>query len=415
VTGVTGVAPIASTGGSTPAISLQNSGSANVTAAYGTDTAYFTASGGASTSGDVMVGDTSGGIKDSGTLLSSLSGGITCSGTCAANHLAKFATSSTVNDSGLSDNGTTLSAAELLSLTPAFGGTNTAVLTANNQPSSCSPTGSNFLTPPNHCLGTTSNLTVGTDTTSGVMAGGYFSLISGFNSASTPYLAGVYGFATTTNGNTGVPAALAGVVGVGQLQEGVNVTNLTGLWGISYIPSGDSGTATLMSGVIGQINDSAFSGTVTASAALYAMSPTISNPVTNNYGLYIADQTVGGGTNNPSPYSLYAAGTAPSYFGGSITSLGYISAGTKFTASGCSNGTTVGGATAGSFASGTTGTCTVTVTMGSSATSVNGWACSVSDQTTANLMRETASNTTTATLSGTTVSGDVIVFGCIGY
>lgn len=89
--------------------------------------------------------------------------------------------------------------------------------------------------------------------------------------------------------------------------------------------------------------------------------------------------------------------------------------GTKFTASGCSNTTTVGGATAGSFASGTTGACTVTITMGDSVAAANGWACGVSNQTTANLVRQTASTTTTATVSGTTTSGDVIVFNCIGY
>jgi hypothetical protein len=68
VTAVTGVAPIASTGGSTPAISLQNSASVNVTAALGTDTKYFTASGSASTFRDLIVGDASGGIVDSGDL-----------------------------------------------------------------------------------------------------------------------------------------------------------------------------------------------------------------------------------------------------------------------------------------------------------------------------------------------------------
>lgn len=100
---------------------------------------------------------------------------------------------------------------------------------------------------------------------------------------------------------------------------------------------------------------------------------------------------------------------------GGIVASYYQSAGTKFTASGCSNSTTVGGATAGTFVSGTTGTCTVTITMGDSDTATNGWACAVNDETTANLMRETASNTTTATVSGTTVSSDVIVFECHAY
>jgi hypothetical protein len=72
VTAVTGVPPIASTSGSTPAISLQNSAAANVTASLGTDTQIFTASGSAATNGDVIEGDSAGGIKDSGVLLSAL-------------------------------------------------------------------------------------------------------------------------------------------------------------------------------------------------------------------------------------------------------------------------------------------------------------------------------------------------------
>jgi hypothetical protein len=79
VTNVTGVFPIKSTMGSTPAISLQNSGLVNVTAAYGTDTAYPTCSGGPFTLNDILVGDAQGGCKDSGIPLSvlSLSQGIT--------------------------------------------------------------------------------------------------------------------------------------------------------------------------------------------------------------------------------------------------------------------------------------------------------------------------------------------------
>lgn len=92
------------------------------------------------------------------------------------------------------------------------------------------------------------------------------------------------------------------------------------------------------------------------------------------------------------------------------------SIGTKFAASGCSNGTTVGGATAGRFVSGTTGTCTVTITMGDSITSANGWHCTATNRTTlANLYTQSGDSTTTTTLTGTTVTGDVISFSCVGY
>jgi len=94
----------------------------------------------------------------------------------------------------------------------------------------------------------------------------------------------------------------------------------------------------------------------------------------------------------------------------------FQSGGTTFTASGCSNSTLVGGATAGKFTSGTTGTCTVTITMGNSDTATNGWACFANDLTTnTNLWSETATTTTSCTIQGTTVTSDVINFGAIAY
>lgn len=89
-----------------------------------------------------------------------------------------------------------------------------------------------------------------------------------------------------------------------------------------------------------------------------------------------------------------------------------VSGGTKFTASGCSNSTTVGGATAGKFSSGTTGTCAVTVTL---PTAPNGWTCYASDLTTPVVFTQTASATTSCTISATTVSGDVVTFVAMAY
>ena len=102
--------------------------------------------------------------------------------------------------------------------------------------------------------------------------------------------------------------------------------------------------------------------------------------------------------------------------------MGVISEATKFTISGCSAGTTVGGAAVGSFKSGTSGTCTVTITIDgatglfSEQTPPNGWYCFATDVTTAaDSMKMTTNSTTQCTLSGTTVSGDVIVWGAMGY
>lgn len=103
---------------------------------------------------------------------------------------------------------------------------------------------------------------------------------------------------------------------------------------------------------------------------------------------------------------------------GATSSNGIISNGTKFTASGCSVSATSGGATSGTYTSGTTGTCTVIITMNGATglTAPTGWSCFANDETTpADKQQTTAHSTTTATISGTTVSGDVISFGCAGY
>lgn len=88
--------------------------------------------------------------------------------------------------------------------------------------------------------------------------------------------------------------------------------------------------------------------------------------------------------------------------------------GTTFSVSGCSFSAPVGGPTAGTFTSGTTGTCTVTITPGLTAS--HGWACGANDLTTpADAIKQTASSTTTATLSGATVSGDVVNLWCVAF
>jgi hypothetical protein len=105
---------------------------------------------------------------------------------------------------------------------------------------------------------------------------------------------------------------------------------------------------------------------------------------------------------------------------GRVKAAGYMVTGTTFTSSGgCSEGTLVGGATAGKFTtSGSTG-CTTVITMGNSATAPNGWSCTAIDLTTVGDVtnpHQTATTTTTVTIAtGTIVASDVIQFSCIGY
>jgi hypothetical protein len=109
--------------------------------------------------------------------------------------------------------------------------------------------------------------------------------------------------------------------------------------------------------------------------------------------------------------------TATGNTSGKVEAAAFLSLGTKFTTNaGCSETTLVGGASAGSVNSGTTGTCTFVVTFGNTATAPTGWACNIRDVTTpADIINEPSSTTTTATFSGATVSGDKLVFSCIGY
>lgn len=97
---------------------------------------------------------------------------------------------------------------------------------------------------------------------------------------------------------------------------------------------------------------------------------------------------------------------------------GSVSNGTKFTMTGCSATTPIGGATAGTYTSGTLGTCQVVIKMNGATglTAPTGWTCIANDQTTpADKQTTIDSTTTTATLSGTTASGDVVSFACFGY
>jgi hypothetical protein len=94
-----------------------------------------------------------------------------------------------------------------------------------------------------------------------------------------------------------------------------------------------------------------------------------------------------------------------------------ISNSTTFTASGCTNGTLVGGATAGKFTVGQNTACTIVITMRNSATAPNGWAFAANDQTAvpAVAIRQTAPTTTMASLLMTTATNDVVSFHCMGY
>jgi hypothetical protein len=96
---------------------------------------------------------------------------------------------------------------------------------------------------------------------------------------------------------------------------------------------------------------------------------------------------------------------------------GFESLGTTFTTNkGCSEGTLAGGASAGSFVSGTSGTCTTTITMGNSLTAPQAWSCSLHDITNrSDGGNSAAGSTTTAVVSIATTTGDTVYFDCMAF
>jgi hypothetical protein len=115
--------------------------------------------------------------------------------------------------------------------------------------------------------------------------------------------------------------------------------------------------------------------------------------------------------------NLSLATEFPSLYGSTNihpTSNFQLGTGGTIAVSGCALTAAAGGSAAGQFHSGTTGTCTVTVTSGYIAP--NGWFVRANDLTTpADTLNQTGSTTTTATFSGTTVTGDLINFAAVPY
>lgn len=118
--------------------------------------------------------------------------------------------------------------------------------------------------------------------------------------------------------------------------------------------------------------------------------------------------------NNTVGIGLASTANEPAY-ASSLEIVGSIvSIGTTFTATGCGTPTSLtGGQFAGSFVANST-SCAAVVTPG--ITAPHGWFCKANDLTTpADAINQTASTTTTFTLTGTVVSADVINFGCTAY
>lgn len=97
-----------------------------------------------------------------------------------------------------------------------------------------------------------------------------------------------------------------------------------------------------------------------------------------------------------------------------VSALAYVAGGGVPAVGTCGTIGTGSKNAAGFITSGTTGACVSVVTF-AGYTATTGWSCAISNATTANLITQTGSSTTTATFTGTTVSGDVLRYACTPY
>jgi hypothetical protein len=115
-------------------------------------------------------------------------------------------------------------------------------------------------------------------------------------------------------------------------------------------------------------------------------------------------------------FVLTPAGAKSGAIQGAVKLAGPLLAAGIQTVSGCRLTGAVGGASAGSFKSGTTGTCSVTVTPGIRAP--NGFHCTTANHThPADVLAQTDDplSATAPTISGTTSSGDLITWSCTAF
>jgi hypothetical protein len=247
-----------------------------------------------------------------GTYTTPASGGVTSTGT--ASFIPEFSSASALINSPIQDSSGTLQSSEGFAIGPVTGvGINTT-----RQPTSCSGGASpsfDYNVNTVRCIATTTTLNVPAAST------GTNASVFGFASttaalSATPAIAGVYG--VNLNSGGGSANWQAGAVGFASTSGSSGTTaNMFGVFGLGN-QGGSGQTATLMAGVGGQAEQNSTTNGPFG-AALFAYSPNIiTGNFTHNYGLYIQDQTAGGGSD---PWGIFEAGTGKNQFGGN-TAIG---------------------------------------------------------------------------------------------
>ncbi len=201
----------------------------------------------------------------------------------------------------------------------------------------------------------------------------------------------------TTFGGTGVARNMQFVVGgVNKLDYGITVSNIwttsAGFeWGINS----------------GYLNGSTGSIYIPGQAGFYGFtSNTVALPAS----------TIDTNLSRVSAGIIGVGTGALGSVAGSIKAAAFISASTSpvLTTGSCSGSSAAGGASAGTFVA---AACTGgTYILSSMPTAPTGYACIAQDRTTpANLLQQTASSTTSATFTATTLISDVVGFQCLAY
>jgi len=184
----------------------------------------------------------------------------------------------------------------------------------------------------------------------------------------------------------------------------------------SFTFAGWDGSAYGLGSNIQAITDEAFSTSAHGASLLFATTTPTTTSTTTRMKITGSGRILMGTITDNGVDGLQVNSTVNAAFGLkspiSAATPVFISTGTQ-SVSGCSLSSASGGASAGSFISGVSGTCSVTITPGG--TAPHGWSCWASDLTTANLMRQTSVSSTQAIVAGTTVSGDSITWGCLSY
>jgi len=246
----------------------------------------------------------------------------------------------------------------------------------------------------------TTDTTNATNITSGMLP------VSQLPTATTATLGAVKPDGTTITVSGGVISATGGGSGSTFQQNG---TALTSSATVNFESAGS--TVTITNPSAGNVNietSKPYAGSGTAIA-------TGPNSGTTNGHIVEYNGTTGQQADSGFVFSNLAQVSSSNTFTANNTFSGFILGGTTFTiTSGCGTTTSLaGGRQAGSFVAGQTA-CAPVITPG--VTAPHGFSCWANDLTTnADTVHQIATTTTTATLSGTVVSGDTINFGCVAY